>query len=58
MALFDKAGKAAGVDAVEQVGEVVNDIQADLDRRTAALVALLQGKRIKITTVIEVEDKP
>lgn len=43
-------------DAVGQAQGVVDDVQADLDKRQAWLVALLADKRLKIT--VEFEDKP
>lgn len=52
MAILGGVGK----DTVKEAGVVVEDIQADLDKRWAALVALLQGKRIVIT--VSLEDKP
>ena len=45
-----------GKDTVVEAQRVVDDVQSDLDKRWAAVVALLQGKRVVIT--IEVEDKP
>lgn len=44
-----------GKDTVAEAQKTVDDIQADLDKRWAALIALLQGKRVVIK--IEVEDK-
>jgi len=54
MAIGDKVG----LEAVEKLKDTVDDMQADLDRRTAALMALIQGKRVKFTGYIEIEDKP
>ena len=44
-----------GKDTVVEAQKAIDDVQADLDKRWAALIALLQGKRIVIT--IEVEDR-
>ena len=56
MAILGGVGK----DTVKEAGAVVDDIQADLDKRWAALLALLQGKRVRVTstTTFELEDKP
>ncbi|MFH1834043.1 MAG: hypothetical protein ABH877_03375, partial [bacterium] len=62
MALGDKAG----LESVKKAGEVVDDIQADLDRRWGALVAMLQRKCLRIRVAfswkglivtVEVENK-
>jgi hypothetical protein len=47
-----------GSDTVKEAGKVIDDIQADLDKREAFIKALIEGKVIKITTTIGVEDKP
>jgi hypothetical protein len=50
--------KDVGKDTVTEAGKVIDDVQADLDKREAMLRALIEGKIIKITTIIAVEDKP